>query len=208
MGAAAFLNDFPRTAWEIAIAIAGPAVSLALVGICKLSILALIYWMGRLPYHFRREHATLLSSVSLLKVFLRIGLMVNWVLAVFNLLPCFPMDGGRILRSLLAVVLTKLTRRPPEVTFLTATKIATRWVAWPLALGAIVFTVTYTHIWMHLALFPLVLLFGELEYRMLRGETPQPSRLTRTRGSVRFPPLGVPSRQSTGRVKAIDPEPS
>lgn len=63
---------------EIAIAAAGPAVSLALSGLGFLLALA-----------------TGWAIFDLLAV-------VNLVIAIFNLIPALPMDGGRILRALLA----------------------------------------------------------------------------------------------------------
>jgi Zn-dependent protease len=78
-GGAAKMIDMPRSpGHEIAIAAAGPAVSLALAGV---------------GYG--------LAGLLGVEVFALIG-AVNAVLGLFNLLPAFPSDGGRILRALLA----------------------------------------------------------------------------------------------------------
>lgn len=53
---------------------------------------------------------------------------------------------------------------------LLATRIAVRYVAWLVALGMIVLTITVTHLWLHLILFPLLLLAAEAEYWLLRTE--------------------------------------
>jgi Zn-dependent protease len=77
--------QMPRTPnHELAIAAAGPAVSLAL-GVAGLALGALL----PIP---------LFGSINL---FATIG-AINLVLAAFNLIPALPMDGGRILRALLA----------------------------------------------------------------------------------------------------------
>jgi Zn-dependent protease len=78
-GGAAQMADLPRRPGdEIAVAAAGPAVSFALAGL---------------------GHA--LAAVTGLQVLTLFG-WVNLALALFNLLPAFPSDGGRILRAWLA----------------------------------------------------------------------------------------------------------
>ena len=77
-GGAAKMVELPRTAnHELAIAAAGPAVSLVLAGLClglgAVTHVPLIAWLG----------------------------WTNLILALFNLIPALPMDGGRILRALL-----------------------------------------------------------------------------------------------------------
>jgi Zn-dependent protease len=90
-GGAAKMGSQPRNAGdEIAIAAAGPAVSFAIGGL-----------------------GMLLFALSRIEFFQLLG-WINLVLGGFNLIPALPMDGGRILRAVLA-------RR---VTFTRATEIA------------------------------------------------------------------------------------
>jgi len=85
MGGCASLLSMPRKAWqEFLMAAAGPAVSL---------VLALIGLL--LPSFVPGLHGKLGSFI-----FYQIG-WLNALLFTFNLLPAFPMDGGRILRAFL-----------------------------------------------------------------------------------------------------------
>lgn len=85
LGGMAALKSIPRE-WnrELWIAIAGPLVSLAVAAVCWLSVLAL-------P-----------QSLMVSRFVVGWLAVMNLSLAAFNLLPAFPMDGGRIFRALLA----------------------------------------------------------------------------------------------------------
>jgi Zn-dependent protease len=91
------IPDSPRA--EIWIAIAGPAVSLALSIVCFLLAIPL----GGLPLGGLARVFTVWSAINL-------------VLVLFNLLPSFPMDGGRVFRALMT----------PRIGRLRATYIASR----------------------------------------------------------------------------------
>ncbi len=91
IGGVARLERIPeQPGQEFLIAIAGPAVNVV-IG------LALILFAGAhlTDGHLAAIESTRVSMVDRLAV-------VNLFLAVFNLIPAFPMDGGRVLRALLA----------------------------------------------------------------------------------------------------------
>ncbi len=92
VGGVARLATIPtRPVQELVIALAGPAVNVV-IGAVLFVALAL----GSLVL----EPGPALQSTMLFMTHL---LIANVVLVVFNLLPAFPMDGGRVLRSLLAM---------------------------------------------------------------------------------------------------------
>jgi Zn-dependent protease/CBS domain-containing protein len=95
IGGVARLKTLPERPWdEVKIAIAGPLVNVVLAPIFFAVALAL----GSGPF----DPANILTGGgSVGQVFSYLGL-INVALVVFNLIPAFPMDGGRVLRGLLA----------------------------------------------------------------------------------------------------------
>jgi Zn-dependent protease/predicted transcriptional regulator len=81
-GVAKFKGMFPSAGAEFRIAVAGPLVSLAL-GV----LFVLVAWLAATP-----------EAVDAVAAWLG---YINLTLLVFNLLPALPLDGGRVLRSLL-----------------------------------------------------------------------------------------------------------
>lgn len=88
-GLARIQTGFENPRQELAIASAGPAVSLLLAGL--LMVIA-----GTLP------EALVLDATTDWRAMAGMLAAANLALAVFNLLPIFPLDGGRIARALLS----------------------------------------------------------------------------------------------------------
>lgn len=88
-GGVSSMEDIPRDPkTELKMAVAGPAVSL-IIGFALISI------------HEIFKPELLFQDLPYMRLVWLIG-YVNIVLGIFNLLPAFPMDGGRVLRAWLA----------------------------------------------------------------------------------------------------------
>jgi Zn-dependent protease/CBS domain-containing protein len=93
LGGASNMEEEPqKPAAEFAMAIVGPVTSL---------VLALIFWgLAKIPQDAATPLAAILSYMA----------MINMYLGIFNLLPGFPLDGGRVLRSIIWGSTGSLTR--------------------------------------------------------------------------------------------------
>ncbi len=89
LGGIAAMEEVPRDPRaEMRISIAGPLVSLTIGVLCYLAYLGLgIYDIVQI------------STISYISRFLWSISYINIILFVFNLIPAFPMDGGRVLRA-------------------------------------------------------------------------------------------------------------
>ena len=97
IGGMARLERLPEKPYqELVIALAGPAVNFFIA-----SLLGPLLVLGSTPLPGPVLVGGELGFVEQL-------LVANLILAIFNLLPAFPMDGGRVLRSLLAMRLGNL----------------------------------------------------------------------------------------------------
>lgn len=88
IGGVAALRSMPKKpSEEIAVALAGPAVNIVIAFVLGIFLLITGQW------------GFVLTTAG---GFLTTVLVANVILAAFNLLPAFPMDGGRVLRAWLA----------------------------------------------------------------------------------------------------------
>lgn len=92
IGGVARMESMPeKPVQEIAIAIAGPMVSAVLAGLFFALLVASVGVQSLFD-------ASLFGGTFLFHLFL-----INLMLLLFNLIPAFPLDGGRVLRGLLAL---------------------------------------------------------------------------------------------------------
>ncbi|HTQ30811.1 MAG TPA: site-2 protease family protein [Opitutaceae bacterium] len=166
IGGMAQFDSIPRRPRsELLITLAGPAVNFL--------IAALLAVVVRFPPGWEATGLPLtLADLG------RNLLIANLVMGCFNLIPVFPMDGGRILRALLAVRLPYLT--------------ATFWamsIGKVLALLAVVAALYYEY-YLVAALFAFILLAGDAEYRYIkRREAEDAYWAAALRHLYREPPL-------------------
>ncbi len=94
IGGVAALRSIPENPWhEIAITLAGPMVN---------AVIAAVFF----PFTGLPEHLFVVSMPQDLNGLLHAIVGVNIALFLFNFIPAFPMDGGRLLRAVLALVIS------------------------------------------------------------------------------------------------------
>lgn len=126
IGGVAQLSRIPdKPLQELVVAIAGPLVNIAIAAVLLLPMSHLLN---------RHGLAGLMEAING-ENFLMNLFMINLSLALFNLIPAFPMDGGRILRAVLNLKLSKIQ----------ATRIAARF-GQVLAVGFIILFITSSQI--------------------------------------------------------------
>jgi Zn-dependent protease len=141
IGGMAEMESIPRRPkHEIIIALAGPAVNYVIIGVLMIFVRFPADWD---PTYFELTFAELGRQL----------IIVNLIMGVFNLLPAYPMDGGRVFRALLA------TRLP----YLRATQIAVG-VGKVVALAGATYLVLKGH-YMGAVLFAFIIFAGENELR-------------------------------------------
>jgi Zn-dependent protease len=146
IGGMAEFEGIPRQpSRELLITLAGPAVNFVLAAAMSLAVGLPDGWPLQGDFD---------ASVAGF-----VGLLRDWNLAmgVFNLAPVFPMDGGRILRALLATRLPYL-----RATFIAAT------VGKVLATLGAAIAIFYFHTVLTAVLFAFIFFAGELEYRAVK----------------------------------------
>lgn len=140
------IPDIPRQ--EFVIAINGPLVNLA-IAITLFIILKILGW--DLVPEFQDGHLEVSRHT-----FLPLLLVMNIAVFIFNLIPAFPMDGGRILRSILSSQIGR-TR-------------ATFWAAFLgriIAIGFFVFAICNNHLVLGL-IGPFIFFVAGREYKQVK----------------------------------------
>ncbi len=159
IGGMATMEKLPeKPLQEIAVALAGPAVNV---------IIALVlYFIVPVKSYFGTEPVKILESLNTLSLetFLFYLFAANVMLVLFNLIPAFPMDGGRVFRAFLAL---KMDRAK-------ATSIATR-LGQLMAVFFFLLGVLYNPFLILIALFIFVSAYGEnqmvQQHSLLDGHT-------------------------------------
>ena len=166
IGGMAEFDSIPREPRrELLITLAGPAVNFVIAGVLWLTLPAEIAVSGA-------DAAVATDSFSLL-AFGYVLMQWNLAMGCFNLLPAFPMDGGRIFRALLATRLNYLR--------------ATFWAAsigkalCVVAIGVVLYVAdSPINAVMLSALFAFIFFVGELEYRAAKQREIEDAHLRAT----------------------------
>jgi len=173
IGGMAEFDGIPRQpVRELLITIAGPAVNFAIAG-----GLWLCFGISELEVHPDRHFPTSAPE------FVQVLLHWNLLMGCFNLVPVFPMDGGRIFRALLATRLNYL-----RATFIAAL------VGKILAASAFILAIYLFRAYLTAALFAFIFFAGEMEYRAVKRRDAEDAywREVRAQLSMIPPPLKEP----------------
>ncbi|MEM1325855.1 MAG: site-2 protease family protein [Bacteroidota bacterium] len=102
IGGVARLERLPENPMEeFWVAVAGPLVNIGLAAVLSIYFLFVSFdeiFLTLEILDFERR-----SPIGVMSLFIPAVIIGNLVLAIFNLIPAFPMDGGRILRALLSL---------------------------------------------------------------------------------------------------------
>jgi Zn-dependent protease len=165
LGGRATLIDMPRGPWrEALMAAAGPFVSFLLCVGGVMGILGLLgldsladFIRGFLGQPVSEQHTAVSPLAYALCLYV---VKVNRMLLLFNLVPAFPMDGGRIFRALLESRFGRVK----------ATRIAFR-VARVLAVGMALWAVFHGFDFILLLIAYFIFVSSKAEYEMVRAES-------------------------------------
>ena len=166
IGGIASLEKIPEEPkQELVVALAGPLVNV---------IIALILYFVVPVQQFLADNVTnILENLNALSLsnFLFYLFTVNVLLVIFNLIPAFPMDGGRVLRALLAMNLGRVK----------ATQIAAS-IGQSIAIVFLLLGMLFNPFLILIALFVFVGAYGEnkmvQQIELLKGHTVEEAMLT------------------------------
>lgn len=145
IGGMAEFETIPREpSREFLITLAGPAVNFAIVGVLGVIV--------GIPEGFPLHSEFTANATG----FAHLLMQANLIMGCFNLLPAFPMDGGRIFRAILA------SRMP----YLRATRVAATVGKVVSAVGIAI--ALWNQWWMAAVLFAFISFAGEAEYRAVQ----------------------------------------
>jgi Zn-dependent protease len=175
VGGVASMERLPeRPRHEIAVALAGPAVNVAIAGGLFLGIA-----LGGLVLPW--EH-----TPDALDAFVGSVFWANVTLAAFNLLPAFPMDGGRVLRAALASRMSRL--RATETAVQIGSVVALAMFVAGLAFGHVGLALVAIVVWM----------LGQGELAAVRARAAR-EKVARTVHAFFEPPVPEPVIPGTAR---------
>lgn len=158
IGGQAVLERMPKQPRkELLVALAGPIVNFGLAIIAS----PLLYFIppekvARLPHFFSNPYGNTFLRLDYDERFIIGFIALNFLVAIFNLLPAFPLDGGRILRALLSLRMNKLG----------ATRIAT-FLGQGFAGGIVIFSLS-NYNWLMAVIGLFIFISASMEYRYVK----------------------------------------